>query len=108
MKGLRSLLAFAETAKRGGFAAAGRALGCTPSTVAKSVGRLEIPLGLGIAQVPDYMAQDELAAGRLVELLPRHRPPPMPIHAVMPGNRMVSARVRVLLDALDAYAAAGQ
>ena len=69
MKGLRSLLAFAETAKRGGFAAAGRALGCTPSTVAKSVGRLEIPLGLGIAQVPDYMAQDELAAGRLVGVL---------------------------------------
>jgi len=65
-------------------------------------------LGLGIAQVPDYMAHDDLAAGRLVELLPRHRPPPMPIHAVMPGNRMVPARVRVLLDALDAYAATGQ
>ncbi len=58
-------------------------------------------LGLGLTQVPDFMASDEIAAGRLVEVLPRHRPPPMPIHAVMPGNRMLPARVRVLLDALD-------
>jgi DNA-binding transcriptional LysR family regulator len=61
-------------------------------------------LGLGVAQVPDNMVDDELAAGRLVEVLPRHRPPAMPIHAVMPGNRMVPARVRALLDALDAHA----
>lgn len=57
-------------------------------------------LGLGLTQVPDYMAAEEIAAGRLVEVLPRHRPRPMPIHAVMPGNRMVPRRVRVLLDAL--------
>lgn len=62
-------------------------------------------LGLGLTQVPDFMADDEIAAGRLVELMPRHRPPPMPIHALMPGNRMVPARVRVLLDALDEAAA---
>ena len=59
-------------------------------------------LGLGLAQVPDNMAATDLAAGRLVELLPRHRPPAMPICAVMPGNRMVPARVRVFLDALAA------
>ncbi len=58
-------------------------------------------LGLGLTQVPDFMASDEISAGRLMEVLPRHRPPPMPIHAVMPGNRMLPARVRVLLDALD-------
>lgn len=58
-------------------------------------------LGLGVVQVPDYMAADELAAGRLVELLPAHRPPPMPIYAVVPANRMMPARVRVLLEALD-------
>jgi LysR family transcriptional regulator, regulator for bpeEF and oprC len=59
-------------------------------------------LGLGLAQVPDNMCADELAAGRLVELLAAHRPPAMPIHAVMPGKRMVPARVRALLDALEA------
>ncbi|HSB23376.1 MAG TPA: LysR substrate-binding domain-containing protein [Burkholderiaceae bacterium] len=61
-------------------------------------------LGLGLAQVPDYMAAAELSAGRLVELLPRHRPPAMPIHAVMPANRLVPPRVRVLLDALQTLA----
>lgn len=63
-------------------------------------------LGLGLAQIPNYMAAADLAAGRLVEVLAEHRPPAMPIHAVMPANRMVPARVRVLLDALDELAAA--
>lgn len=65
-------------------------------------------LGLGLAQVPDYMVADAVAAGRLIEVLPQHRPPSMPIHAVMPGNRMVPARVRVLLDALDEWVATQQ
>ena len=46
MQGLQALLAFSETAKRGGFAAAARELGSTPSTVAKAVSRLEQSLGL--------------------------------------------------------------
>jgi LysR family transcriptional regulator for bpeEF and oprC len=62
-------------------------------------------LGLGLAQVPDYMAEDELASKQLVEVLREHRPPPMPIHAVMPGQRLVPARVRVLLEALDRWPA---
>jgi DNA-binding transcriptional LysR family regulator len=59
-------------------------------------------LSMGIVQVPDYMVNDEIEAGALVELLPRHRPPTLPIHAVIPANRMVPPRVRALLDALDA------
>lgn len=58
-------------------------------------------LGMGLTQVPDYMAAADVAAGRLVEVLQQHRPPEMPIHAVMPGHRMVPPRVRVLLDALE-------
>jgi LysR family transcriptional regulator, regulator for bpeEF and oprC len=46
MIGLRPLLAFAETAKRGSFAAASREIGCTPSTLAKAVSRLEARLGV--------------------------------------------------------------
>ena len=46
MHGLQPLLAFAETAKRGNFAAASRELGCTPSTLAKAVSRLEAQLGV--------------------------------------------------------------
>ena len=62
-------------------------------------------LCLGLAQVPDYMVEDEIAAKQLVEVLPEHRPPPMPIHAVMSAQRLVPARVRVLLEALDAWPA---
>ena len=57
---------------------------------------------LGVAQVPDYMAADELTAGRLVEVLHQARPPPTPIHAVMPAQRLMPPRVRALLDALVA------
>lgn len=63
-------------------------------------------LGLGLAQLPDYMVAEELASGRLVELLPEWRPPSIPIHAVMPAQRLVPARVRALLDLLDGKRAA--
>ena len=46
MQGLQALIAFAQTARRGSFAAAARDLGGTPSTVAKSVARLEASLGV--------------------------------------------------------------
>lgn len=58
--------------------------------------------GLGLAQIPDYMARDELACGQLVEVLPACRPAPMPISAVMPSSRLVPPRVRLALDALEA------
>jgi LysR family transcriptional regulator, regulator for bpeEF and oprC len=57
-------------------------------------------LGMGLCQLPDYIVQDELARGELVEVLPACRPPPMPISAVVPSGRLVPPRVRVLLDAL--------
>ena len=46
MIGLQPLLAFAETAKRGNFAQASRELGCSPSSLAKAVRRLEAFLGV--------------------------------------------------------------
>jgi LysR family transcriptional regulator for bpeEF and oprC len=46
--------------------------------------------------------QEELAAGTLQELLPSCRPEPVPIHLVVPSGRLVPARVRVALDALEA------
>ncbi len=61
-----------------------------------------VALGLGLAQLPEYMVDREIARGELVELLPRCRPAPLPISAVMPSGRLVPARVRVLLDALAA------
>ncbi len=59
-------------------------------------------LGCGLVQLPDYVVQDELASGALVELLPSCRPEPMPIHVVVPAGRLVPARVRVAVEALEA------
>ena len=58
-------------------------------------------LGLGLCQLPDYVVRDELARGKLVEVLAGHRPPPMPLSAVVPSGRLMPPRVRVLLDALE-------
>lgn len=57
--------------------------------------------GLGLTQIPDYMAADELAAGQLVEVMIDKRPAPMPISAVLPSARLVPPRVRLLLDTLQ-------
>jgi LysR family transcriptional regulator, regulator for bpeEF and oprC len=46
MAGLQQFLSFAQTARRGSFASAARDLGCSPSTLAKSVARLEAALGV--------------------------------------------------------------
>jgi LysR family transcriptional regulator for bpeEF and oprC len=46
MQGLQQFVAFAETARHGGFAAAARRVGVAPSTLAKAVGRLEASLGV--------------------------------------------------------------
>ena len=61
-----------------------------------------LKLGLGLCQVPDLLVDDELARGELVELLPSCRPEPMPINVVYPSGRLLPARVRVAIDALEA------
>lgn len=60
--------------------------------------------GMGLCQLPEYMVADELANGRLVELLPSLRPPALPISLVYPSARLVPARVRVALELLGAMA----
>ena len=48
------------------------------------------------------MATDELARGRLVEVMQAVRPAPMPISAVVPSLRLMPPRVPEVLDALEA------
>jgi DNA-binding transcriptional LysR family regulator len=61
--------------------------------------------GMGLIQVPHYIAEDALARGELVELLPSMRPPAMPISAVYASQRLLPPRVRVVLDALSELSA---
>ena len=48
------------------------------------------------------MVRDELANGVLREVLPTLSPETMPINMAYPSGRLVPARVRAAIDALDA------
>lgn len=54
--------------------------------------------GLGIVQLPRYHLQADLAAGRVLEVLPQYPPPSMPVSVLYPAQRQLSARVRVFVD----------
>ena len=60
-----------------------------------------VKLGLGVTQVPDNMVAEELASGELVEVLASCRPEAEPISVVYPSGRLVPARVRVAIEALE-------
>ncbi len=55
-------------------------------------------LGYGLVQAPRYRFRADLAAGRLVEVLPDCPPPPLPLALYYPQNRHLTARVRVFAD----------
>jgi len=55
-------------------------------------------LGFGLMQAPRYHYAGDVAAGRLVEVLPQHPPTPMPISVLYPKSRQLSPRVRVFID----------
>ena len=54
--------------------------------------------GLGLIQVPLFDVQHLLDAGALVEVLPEHRPAPMPVSMLYPNRRQRSRRLAVFLD----------
>lgn len=54
--------------------------------------------GFGIVQVPLVGVEAELAAGDLVQLLPDHPPPPIPVNLLYPHRRNVPQRVRLFGD----------
>lgn len=56
--------------------------------------------GLGLVQGPTYLAEAHVKRGRLVEVLQKYRPAPLPISLVYPSHRHVPLRVRALADAL--------
>lgn len=54
--------------------------------------------GMGIAQFPRYRIVDELAAGRLCEILPAYPPPSLPVSVLYAQQRQLPARLRVFID----------
>lgn len=58
--------------------------------------------GMGITLQPDFIVEPALAAGTVETILEPFTPPALGIHALLPSNRYVPYRVRVLIDFLAA------
>jgi DNA-binding transcriptional LysR family regulator len=54
----------------------------------------------GIVLEPSFIVADDIAAGRLVHLLPQYRSLEMGIYAVYPSRKFVAPKVRALIDHL--------
>lgn len=62
--------------------------------------RVALLSGLGVGIAPTFIVGEDLAAGRLVSLMPRHGLEEVGIHAVYPQGRHLSAKVRSFIDFL--------
>lgn len=62
--------------------------------------------GAGIAVIPVWMFTDEIVTGRVRIILETFEPRALPIHAVYPSRRQVSAKVRAMIDFLETAFAA--
>ena len=56
--------------------------------------------GVGLSVLPDYVVADDLAAGRLIRVLPQWQLPSGGIHAVFPTARFRPAKVRAFVNLL--------
>ncbi|MCE2871741.1 MAG: LysR family transcriptional regulator [Oxalobacteraceae bacterium] len=56
--------------------------------------------GLGIALQPDFIIEKALQTGKVVPILANYTLPELGIYAILPSNRQVPHRVRVLMDYL--------
>jgi LysR family transcriptional regulator for bpeEF and oprC len=54
--------------------------------------------GLGVVQMVDYLLNEHVEAGRMVQILSDWRSDPLPIHVVYPQNRHLSAKVRAFVE----------
>lgn len=60
-----------------------------------------VEAGTGLAILPVWMVNDALKTGKMIEVMPTCKPPPLPIHAVYPKSRHTPLKVRVLVDFLQ-------
>jgi DNA-binding transcriptional LysR family regulator len=54
--------------------------------------------GLGVVMQPEALLADDVAAGRLVALLPGYEPPARPVHVVYLPDRRVTPKLRSFVD----------
>lgn len=58
--------------------------------------------GAGVILIPSWQVRADLAAGKLVRILPRYQTPPIPVCILLPRTKLLLARVRAFVDAATA------
>ena len=61
--------------------------------------------GLGVALLPDWLIESDVAAGALVRVLPGLKARDLPVHVVYAGQRVLPARVSAFIDFAARYLA---
>src|SRR5258708_29698572 len=56
--------------------------------------------GVGVGVTPTWLFRDEVTSGLVKIVLRKYEPTRLPIHAVYPSRRLLSARVRAVIDFL--------
>ncbi|SNR84269.1 transcriptional regulator, LysR family [Methylobacillus rhizosphaerae] len=57
--------------------------------------------GIGIIMMPRALLEEDIAAGKLTEILQAHIPPPRPVHALYPREKQVPLKLSTFLDFLS-------
>ncbi len=64
--------------------------------------------GRGVFFAPSFLVEEDLASGRLVEILPAWRPVEFSISAIYPHRRRLSSKVRIFIDLMAEHFARHQ
>ncbi len=57
--------------------------------------------GMGVAYLPAWLVEADIASGRLIHLLPDHRRPPLTLYAAYSSRRYMTSKVRTFIDFLS-------
>ena len=59
--------------------------------------------GLGVARFPAFFGEAALLSGTLCRILADHTCAPLNVYALIPAKRLMPAKVRLFLDALELH-----
>ena len=84
-----------------------RTISTSPLLISEGVTSLReaVLSGLGIGVLAEWLIHEDIAAGRLVRVLPQWNAKELPVHVVYPGHRMLPVRVRAFVDFAAPYMA---
>lgn len=80
----------------------------SPVLISESVTSIleAVRAGLGVSMLPAFLIREDLRSGRLVHVLPRWKPKPLPLHVVYDSQRALPMRVRAFIDFALSFLAA--